>query len=229
MRETVAARWRAGRARTGLEYGANVCCLAAQAARRRYNSKMNKAFVKEPDSDDDDELGAGLPPIPPGAKNYITPAGYQRIRSELLELIDVDRPEVVRVVHWAASNGDRSENGDYIYGKRRLREIDRRIRFLTKRMDLAEVVDPSVHHGSDQVFFGATVEYVNQAGQSHTVTICGVDEFDPLRGKISWVSPVARALTKAHEGDAVTLHTPSGVEELTILSVSYPSPMDAAG
>ena len=183
---------------------------------------MNKAFVKESDGDDDDDLG-GLPPIPPGAKNYITPQGYQRIREELLQLIDVERPEVVKVVHWAASNGDRSENGDYIYGKRRLREIDRRIRFLTKRMDLAEVVDPSVHHGSDQVFFGATVSYVNGAGEEHTVTIVGIDELDPLHGKISWVSPVARALTKAREGDVVTLRTPAGDDELEILSVSYPS------
>ena len=183
---------------------------------------MNKAFVKESDGDDDDDLG-GLPPIPPGAKNYITPQGYQRIREELLQLIDIERPEVVKVVHWAASNGDRSENGDYIYGKRRLREIDRRIRFLTKRMDLAEVVDPSVHQGSDQVFFGATVTYVNGAGDEHTVTIVGIDELDPLRGKISRVSPVARALTKAREGDVVTLRTPGGDEELEILSVEYPS------
>ena len=183
---------------------------------------MNKAFVKESDGDDDDDLG-GLPPIPPGAKNYITPQGYQRIREELLQLIDVERPEVVKVVHWAASNGDRSENGDYIYGKRRLREIDRRIRFLTKRMDLAEVVDPSVHHGSDQVFFGATVSYVNAAGETHTVTIVGIDELDPLHGKISWVSPVARALTKAREGDIVTLRTPAGDDELEIISVQYPA------
>ncbi len=184
---------------------------------------MNKAFVKEGDGDEDDDLGAGLPPIPAGAKNYITPQGYQRIREELLQLIDVERPEVVKVVHWAASNGDRSENGDYIYGKRRLREIDRRIRFLTKRMDLAEVVDPSVHHGSNQVFFGATVSYVNGAGEEHTVTIVGIDELDPLHGKISWVSPVARALTKAREGDVVMLRTPAGDDELEILSVSYPS------
>ncbi len=183
---------------------------------------MNKAFVKESDGDDDDDLG-GLPPIPPGAKNYITPQGYQRIREELLQLIDVERPEVVKVVHWAASNGDRSENGDYIYGKRRLREIDRRIRFLTKRMDLAEVVDPSAHHGSDQVFFGATVTYVNGAGDEHTVTIVGIDELDPLKGKISWVSPVARALTKARDGDVVTLRTPGGDEELEIIAVEYPS------
>jgi transcription elongation factor GreB len=184
---------------------------------------VNKAFVKESDADDDDDIG-GLPPIPPGAKNYITPQGYQRIREELLQLIDVERPEVVRIVHWAASNGDRSENGDYIYGKRRLREIDRRIRFLTKRLDLAEVVDPSVHHGSDQVFFGATVTYVNAAGDEHTINIVGIDELDALNGKISWVSPVARALTKAKEGDVITLRTPAGDDELEILRVTYPSP-----
>jgi transcription elongation factor GreB len=183
---------------------------------------MSKAFVKESDADEDDE--GGLPPIPPGAKNYITPQGYQRIREELLQLIDTERPEVVKIVHWAASNGDRSENGDYIYGKRRLREIDRRIRFLTKRLDLAEVVDPSIHQGSDQVFFGATVTYLNGAGTEQTITIVGIDELDPLKGKISWVSPVARALTKSREGDVVTLTTPAGVDELEILSVTYPSP-----
>jgi transcription elongation factor GreB len=185
---------------------------------------MNKAFVKEAEGDDDDELGAALQAIPAGSKNYITPQGYQRIKDELFHLIDVDRPEVVRIVHWAASNGDRSENGDYIYGKRRLREIDRRIRFLTKRLDIAEIVNPCVHHGSDQIFFGATVEYENQHGQSHKVTIVGIDEIDPLHGKISWVSPVARALTKAREGDSITLNTPGGVEELEILSVTYPAP-----
>jgi len=183
---------------------------------------MNKAFVKETDGDDDDMDGA-VPAIPAGAKNYITPQGYQRIKDELLKLIDVDRPEVVRIVSWAASNGDRSENGDYIYGKRRLREIDRRIRFLTKRLDLAEVVDPSVHHGSDQIFFGATVAYENQAGERHTVTIVGIDEIDPLNGKISWISPVARALTKAHEGESIVLKTPGGIEELDIIEVRYPA------
>ena len=184
---------------------------------------MNKAFVKETNDDDEDMEGA-LPAIPAGSKNYITPQGYQRIKDELLHLIDVERPEVVRIVHWAASNGDRSENGDYIYGKRRLREIDRRIRFLTKRMDLAEVVDPSVHHGSDQVFFGATVTYENQDGVETTITILGIDESDPLNGKISWVAPVARAITKAREGDTIMLQTPSGLEELEILEVSYPEP-----
>jgi transcription elongation factor GreB len=184
---------------------------------------MNKAFVKENSEDDgDDEFQ--LPEIPAGTKNYITPKGYQRLKDELLQLIDVDRPEVVRIVHWAASNGDRSENGDYIYGKRRLREIDRRIRFLTTRLDLAEVVDPSLHYGSDQIFFGATVGYQNQAGEHHVVTILGIDELDPLNGLISWISPVARALTKAHEGDSITLQTPAGLEELEILSVDYPAP-----
>ena len=184
---------------------------------------MNKAFVKESDGDDDDDEIA-LPTIPAGAKNYMTPAGHRRIKDELLQLIDVDRPETVRIVSWAASNGDRSENGDYLYGKKRLREIDRRIRFLTKRLDLAEVVDPTIHHGSDQVFFGATITYENQRGQTHTVTIVGIDELDPLHGKISWISPVARALTKSREGDEVVLQTPSGVEQLTILEVSYPAP-----
>jgi transcription elongation factor GreB len=180
---------------------------------------MNNEFAGQ--ADDDDEDGA-LPAIPAGAKNYITPQGYQRIKDELFHLIDVERPEMVRVVHWAASNGDRSENGDYIYGKRRLREIDRRIRFLTKRLDLAEVVDPSIHHGSDQIFFGATVRYENQAGEQHTVTILGIDELDPLNGRISWVSPVARALTKARTGDSIMLRTPAGMEELQILEVLYP-------
>jgi len=183
---------------------------------------MNQLVTPASADDEDDE--GGLPPIPPGAKNYITPAGYQRIREELLQLIDVDRPEVVRIVHWAASNGDRSENGDYIYGKRRLREIDRRIRFLTKRMDLAERVDPTIHYGSDQVFFGATVAYTTDEGEAHTVTIVGVDELDPLNGKISWVSPVARALTKAHVGDVVSLKTPLGEVDLTIERVVYPAP-----
>jgi transcription elongation factor GreB len=181
---------------------------------------MNNEFSEA--VDDDDDADGAAPAIPAGAKNYITPQGYQRIKDELLQLIDVERPEVVRIVHWAASNGDRSENGDYIYGKRRLREIDRRIRFLTKRLDLAEVVDPSVHHGSDQIFFGATVTYENQAGEQLTVTILGIDEIDPLKGKISWVSPVARALTKARAGESVVLRTPAGMEELQILEVNYP-------
>lgn len=186
---------------------------------------MNKAFIKETDGDDD--AWENAPAIPAESKNYMTPAGHRRIRDELLHLIDTERPEVVQIVSWAASNGDRSENGDYIYGKRRLREIDRRIRFLTKRLDLAEVVDPSMHYGRDQVFFGATVTYGNQAGEEVTVTIVGIDEFDPLHGKISWISPVARALTKAREGESVILKTPSGTDELEILAVSYPAPGEA--
>ena len=185
---------------------------------------MNKAFVKESDGDDDEEAAALALAIPPGSKNYITPAGYQRIKDELLQLIDVERPEVVKIVHWAASNGDRSENGDYIYGKRRLREIDRRIRFLTKRMDLAAIVDPSVHHGSDQIFFGATVTYANDAGEERTVTIKGIDEVDSLQGEVSWVSPIARTLLKAREGDTLQLVTPVGVETIEVISVSYPAP-----
>jgi len=190
----------------------------------RYNNRMNKAFVKEPEGDEDDEAAALALAIPAGSKNYIRPEGYQRIKDELLQLIDVERPEVVKIVHWAASNGDRSENGDYIYGKRRLREIDRRIRFLTKRMDSAFIVDPSAHYGSDQIFFGATVTYSNQHGEQRTITIVGIDELDPLNGKISWVAPVARALTKAREGDTITFQAPHGVEELDILEVSYPAP-----
>jgi transcription elongation factor GreB len=182
---------------------------------------MNKAFTKESDADDDD--GAALPEIPAGTKNYITPQGYTRLRAELLELIDVERPKVVDVVHWAASNGDRSENGDYIYGKKRLREIDRRIRFLTKRLEIAEVADPAVHHGNDQVFFGATVTYADESGDEHTVTIKGIDEADHAKGEVSWISPIARALLKAREGDVVKLVTPAGVQEIEIVSVEYPS------
>jgi transcription elongation factor GreB len=134
-----------------------------------------------------------------------------------------ERPAMVKIVSWAASNGDRSENGDYLYGKKRLREIDRRMRFLTKRLELAEIVDPAAQTNRDQVFFGATVLYVNQDGEEHHVTIVGVDEAEPLQGKISWVSPVARALTKSRVGDVVTLRTPGGIEELDILEINYPA------
>ena len=182
---------------------------------------MNKAFTKESDGDDDDGGGA-LPAIPAGTKNYITPQGYARLRAELLQLIDEERPKVVDVVHWAASNGDRSENGDYIYGKKRLREIDRRIRFLTKRLEIAEVTDPSVHHGSSQVFFGATVTYADEAGEERTVTIKGIDEADHAKGEVSWISPIARALLKAREGDVVRLVTPAGAQEIEVLAVRYP-------
>lgn len=181
---------------------------------------MSKAFTRETESDDDDE--PGLPPLPAGGKNYITPAGYARLRAELLELIDNERPRIVEIVHWAASNGDRSENGDYLYGKKRLREIDRRIRFLTKRLEIAEVTDPSVHHGSDQVFFGATVTYVDEQGVARTVTIMGIDEADSLQGQVSWISPISRALLKAREGDVVRLVTPQGAQEVEVLAVRYP-------
>src|ERR1700740_3734723 len=153
---------------------------------------MNKAFVKESTEDQDDDLDVAQPEIPAGTKNYITPAGHERMRSELLHLIDEERPEVVKLVSWAASNGARSENGDYIYGKRRLRELDRRIRFLTKRLDLAEVVDSSRQESVDQVFFGATVEYGTEDGEAHTVTIVGIDEVDLDHGHVSWISPIAR-------------------------------------
>ncbi|MCO7636468.1 transcription elongation factor GreB [Pseudomonas sp. S 311-6] len=152
----------------------------------------------------------------------MTPQGFQAMRDELAHLMTVERPEVVSIVSWAASNGDRSENGDYLYGKKRLREIDRRMRFLTKRLEIAEVVDPALQPNRDQVFFGATVTYENQDGESHTVTIVGVDEAEPLAGKISWISPVARALIKAREGDTVVLRTPGGIQELDIVEVSYP-------
>ena len=184
---------------------------------------MNKAFVKESSEENDDDLDVAQPEIPAGTKNYITPAGYRRMRDELLHLIDVERPEVVRLVSWAASNGDRSENGDYLYGKKRLREIDRRIRFLTQRLDIAEVVDASLHAGSDQVFFGATVDYTMD-DQEQTITIVGVDEAEPLEGKVSWVAPIARALVKAREGDVVTLRTPGGVQEIEVVEVRYPQP-----
>jgi len=184
---------------------------------------MNKAFVKEAEGDDDDDA-PGLPPLPPGTRNYITPAGYKRLREELMTLLDVERPKIVEVVSWAAKNGDRSENGDYLYGKKRLREIDRRIRFLTKRLDIAEVADPSAHHGKTQVFFGATVTYANVQGEERTVTIKGIDEADSLAGEVSWIAPIARVLLKAHEGDEVLLVTPGGHERIEVIEVRYPEP-----
>jgi transcription elongation factor GreB len=184
---------------------------------------MNKAFVKENDSDEDEDLEPAKA-LPAGTKNYMTVQGYRALNDELMRLMNVERPEVVSVVSWAASNGDRSENGDYIYGKKRLREIDRRMRFRTRRRASAEVVDPAQQPNRDQVFFGATVHYCDSRGQEFTVTIVGVDEAEPLAGRISWISPVARALLKAHEGDTISLHTPAGVEELDILEVRYPEP-----
>ena len=185
---------------------------------------MNKAFTKEPEGDDDDDEQPGLPALPAGTRNYLTPQGYRRLRDELMTLLDAERPKIVEVVSWAAKNGDRSENGDYLYGKKRLREIDRRIRFLTKRLDIAEVADPSTHHGSDQVFFGATVTYANTRGEERTITIKGIDEADNLQGEVSWVAPIARALLKAREGDEVALHTHGGLQRIEVLAVRYPEP-----
>ena len=189
---------------------------------------MNKAFTREVDreEEEDDDVAAAV--LPQGAKNYITVAGYQRLRQELMTLLDDERPKVVEAVSWAAKNGDRSENGDYLYGKKRLREIDRRIRFLTKRLDVAEVVDPSLHHGNEQVFFRATVRYASDHGEERTIRIIGVDEAESARGEVSWIAPIARALLKARVGDEVRLTTPRGVEVLEVLEVRYPAPAPEA-
>jgi transcription elongation factor GreB len=183
---------------------------------------LNKAFTREPDTDSDGDDDIEAPsPLPAGSRNYITPNGYTRLKTALKHLLERERPEVVKAVSWAASNGDRSENADYIYGKRRLREIDRRIRFLTKRLDLAEVVDPAAREWTDQVFFGATVRIARQDGSEQLLSIVGIDEIDTERGRISWVSPMARALTRAREGETVTLRTPAGIEEIEVVEVSY--------
>jgi len=184
---------------------------------------MSKAFTREDDTELDDGV-VEASPLPAGARNYMTSGGFSRLKSELDHLVDHERPGVVATVSWAAGNGDRSENGDYIYGKKRLREIDRRIRFLIKRLDSAEIVDPTARRDSDsldQIFFGATVRVRNERGEERTVSIVGVDEIDTGRGYISWVSPMARALLKAREGDTVTLRTPGGVEELEVVEVRY--------
>lgn len=170
------------------------------------------------DDDDDDDA----PPVPPGAKNYMTPAGHARLRAELHALWSVERPKVVEIVSWAAGNGDRSENGDYQYGKKRLREIDRRVRFLQKRLAIAEVVDPAGQTQRDRVFFGATVTFINGRDEERTVTILGADEAEIGRGEVSLYSPIARALMRAKLGDAVRLMTPAGSEEIEILAVRYP-------
>jgi transcription elongation factor GreB len=177
---------------------------------------MSSQIPQQPDDEDDD-----VPALPRGLKNYISPAGYARLRTELKYLLDEARPEVVRTVSWAASNGDRSENGDYIYGKRRLREIDRRIRFLTKRLDNAEVVDNAQREATDQVFFGATVTSVDGEGEERTITIVGMDEVDPRRHRVSWIAPVSRALLKSRVGDVVRFESPRGAEELDIVDVRY--------
>jgi len=180
---------------------------------------MNKAFVRESEGDEDE-----APPalkIPAGARNYITPAGHARLKAELEHLVKRERPHVVEIVAWAASNGDRSENGDYIYGKRRLREIDRRIRFLSKRLDIAEIVDPLRQGENDQVFFGATVTVEDVEGVANSYSIVGIDEADASQGRISWISPLARALIKAREGDTIRFQSPVGIRELEITEVRY--------
>ena len=193
---------------------------------------MNKAFTRESDAEEDDtpELASSLPI---GTKNYMTPGGFAQLKRELDQLVGKERPQLVGTIAWAASNGDRSENGDYIYGKKRLREVDRRIRFLIKRLDSAEVVDPTQRAGaedSDRIYFGATVTVDNDRGEQRTVSIVGVDEIDPARGYISWVSPMARALIKARQGEFVTLSTPGGVDEIEIVAVKYaPLATDAEG
>jgi transcription elongation factor GreB len=181
---------------------------------------MSKAFTKESDAEIEDDVAASVP-LPAGAKNYITPAGFQRLRDELRDLSRVERPKVVEIVSWAAGNGDRSENGDYLYGKKRLREIDRRIRFLTKRLEIAEIVDPARRTVRDQVFFGATVTYAHEEGGENTVTIVGVDEADLERGQVSWISPIARALMKARVGDVVELRSPAGAEPIEVVAIRY--------
>ena len=179
---------------------------------------MSKAFTRE---DDAPEENPGIEPrMPPGTRNFITPAGHARLKSELKALVEVERPELLKTIAWAASNGDRSENADYLYGKKRLREIERRIRFLVKRLEIAEVVDPRDQR-EDRVFFGATVTYADGQGKEHTVAIVGTDEVDPARRRVSWVSPIARAMLKAREGDVVALTTPAGDERLEIVEIRY--------
>ncbi len=180
---------------------------------------MSKAFTREDDTDDE-ELET-LVQLPIGIKNYITPNGYRKLQEEADHLWKVERPELVKTITWAASNGDRSENGDYIYGKKRLREIDRRVRFLRKRMELAEVVDPAQRGECDQIFFGATVTVCDGSGVEAVYSIVGVDEADVAIGQISWVSPLARVLLKLREGEVAMLRTPVGISELEVMSVAY--------
>ena len=182
---------------------------------------MSKAFTKESDGDDEDDLPEDMGGLPISAKNYMTPQGFGRMREELDALMRKERPEVVKVVTWAAGNGDRSENGDYIYGKKRLREIDRRVRYLSKRLANAEVVDAAKRPKTEQVFFGATVTYANGKGEERTIKIVGVDEVELDRGHVSWISPIAKALLRAEEGDVVKMRTPGGVEEIEIVKVTY--------
>lgn len=181
---------------------------------------MSKAFTKDTDHEDDEALEEAEA-LPAYMKNYMTPAGFAALREELRQLQRVERPKVVETVSWAASNGDRSENGDYIYGKKRLREIDRRLRYLIKRLDSAEVVDPARQQGLDRVFFGATVTYAREDDSEHTVTLVGIDEADLTRGKISWISPIGKALLKARQGDQIEFRTPAGPETIEVVSVRY--------
>ena len=182
---------------------------------------MSKAFTKETDADIEDDEAEAPSPLPAGTKNYITPRGFQALQDELRQLGRVERPKVEDIVSWAAGNGDRSENGDYLYGKKRLREIDRRIRFLLKRLEIAEVVDPALQKNRDQVFFGATVTYADTEDRERTVRIVGIDEADLERGEVSWISPIARALLKAREGDVVELRTPAGPQSIEVVSIRY--------
>ena len=182
---------------------------------------MSKAFTKEDDGPDEDDLPEESGGLPLAAKNYMTPEGFGRLREELDGLMRKERPEVVKVVSWAASNGDRSENGDYIYGKKRLREIDRRVRYLSKRLANAEVVDPARRGKTEQVFFGATVTYANGRGEERTIKIVGVDEVALDKGHVSWISPIAKALLRAEEGDVVKMRTPQGVDDIEVIEVRY--------
>jgi transcription elongation factor GreB len=181
---------------------------------------VSKAFTKEPEGLEEDDLEPEHDLEQPLAKNYITPAGYRRLKDELTRLWELERPKLVETIAWAASNGDRSENADYLYGKRRLREVDRRIRFLSKRLEIAEVVDDA-GRDPEQVFFGATVTYADRSGAERTVSIVGIDEVDPARGRVSWISPIAKALLRAREGDTVTVRTPGGAEEIEVREIRY--------
>ncbi|HTJ65813.1 MAG TPA: transcription elongation factor GreB [Alphaproteobacteria bacterium] len=182
---------------------------------------MSKAFTKETETDDPDGEEAEAPALPVGAKNYMTRAGFDAMRREFRDLLHVERPKIVEVVSWAAGNGDRSENGDYLYGKKKLREIDRRVRFLSKRLEIAEVVDPAQRTKFDQIFFGATVTYAREDDSEHTITIVGVDEADVDKAQVSWISPIARALLKARVGDTVEIRTPAGRESIEVLEIRY--------
>ena len=182
---------------------------------------MRKASTRETGSDADDRDNDQAGALPAPARNYVTPSGHAALRDELRQLLQEERPKVVEIVSWAASNGDRSENADYLYGKRRLREIDRRVRYLTKRLDSAVLVDPMQQQRLTQVFFGATVTYAKADGTEHTVTLVGVDEADFQSGKISWRSPIAQALMKARVDDAVRVRTPAGIEEIEVVAIRY--------